>query len=170
MIRRPPRSTLFPYTTLFRSGGSRGPGRGRHSFGARSTMSGWAGPRPAAKTRRHPASSQRRDTGNNMTIDRKSTRLKSNHQIISDAVFCLKKKKHKNKRTITQLPVTRPDPIFFFFNDTATTEIYTLSLHDALPIWGQSRARQRSPLVWRKINDVRVGWPAACRKDAPAPG
>src|SRR5574340_408675 len=49
--------------------------------------------------------------------DRKSTRLNSSHQKISYAVFCLKKKK-----------------IFFFFNDTATTEIYTLSLHDALPI------------------------------------
>src|SRR5574344_2064376 len=51
-------------------------------------------------------------------IDRKSTRLNSSHQIISYAVFCLKKKKI----------------YFFFFNDTATTEIYTLSLHDALPI------------------------------------
>jgi len=48
-------------------GGNRGPGSGRHSFGARSMMSGRAGPRPAAKMRRHPASSQRRDTGNNMT-------------------------------------------------------------------------------------------------------
>ena len=45
--------------------------------------------------------------------DRKSTRLNSSHDDISYAVFCLKK---------------------FFFNDTATTEIYTLSLHDALPI------------------------------------
>ena len=47
-------------------------------------------------------------------IDRKSTRLNSSHLRISYAVFCLKK---------------------FFFNDTATTEIYTLSLHDALPIY-----------------------------------
>ena len=47
-------------------------------------------------------------------IDRKSTRLNSSHGYISYAVFCLKKKN--------------------FFNDTATTEIYTLSLHDALPI------------------------------------
>ena len=46
--------------------------------------------------------------------DRKSTRLNSSHDQISYAVFCLKKKN--------------------FFNDTATTEIYTLSLHDALPI------------------------------------
>src|SRR3712207_2255405 len=52
--------------------------------------------------------------------DRKSTRLNSSHANISYAVFCLKK-------TTTYL-------VCFFFNDTATTEIYTLSLHDALPI------------------------------------
>src|SRR2546430_128946 len=50
-------------------------------------------------------------------LDRKSTRLNSSHSQISYAVFCLK----NNNRS-------------FFFNDTATTEIYTLSLHDALPI------------------------------------
>src|SRR3990167_611469 len=53
-------------------------------------------------------------------IDRKSTRLNSSHSQISYAVFCLKKK----------------IKVVFFFNDTATTEIYTLSLHDALPIYG----------------------------------
>src|SRR2546427_42182 len=53
-------------------------------------------------------------------VDRKSTRLNSSHSQISYAVFCLKKKTHQSS--------------FFFFNDTATTEIYTLSLHDALPI------------------------------------
>src|SRR5256885_17072759 len=37
--------------------------------------------------------------------------------------------------------------VFFFFNDTATTEIYTLSLHDALPIWSQSRASGRTSLI-----------------------
>src|SRR5258705_362371 len=57
--------------------------------------------------------------------DRKSTRLNSSHLGISYAVFCLKKK------ILHEL-----NPLFtiFFFNDTATTEIYTLSLHDALPI------------------------------------
>src|SRR6266511_790536 len=55
-------------------------------------------------------------------VDRKSTRLNSSHVKISYAVFCLKK-----KNIIL---------CFFFFNDTATTEIYTLSLHDALPIHG----------------------------------
>src|SRR2546427_9344468 len=79
MIRRPPRSTLFPYTTLFRSrqggcGGIRGSGsRTRATGGARSRGSG----EPAA--------------------DRKSTRLNSSHSQISYAVFCLKKKKKKQR-------------------------------------------------------------------------
>jgi hypothetical protein len=50
-----------------RVGGNLGPGSGRHSSGARSMIPGWVRPRPAAKTRRHPASSQRRDSGNNTT-------------------------------------------------------------------------------------------------------
>src|SRR5574340_1300142 len=64
MIRRPPRSTLFPYTTLFRSG--------PRSCGC---------PTPAAHRHRRPSGG-----------DRKSTRLNSSHQKISYAVFCLKKK------------------------------------------------------------------------------
>src|SRR6267154_215923 len=86
--------------------------------------------------------------------DRKSTRLNSSHPSISYAVFCLKKKnkshysflieKHKkkqsNKRKFYNLSYLSFICFiylffFFFFNDTATTEIYTLSLHDALPIW-----------------------------------
>src|SRR3954449_10649167 len=96
--------------------------------------------------------------------DRKSTRLNSSHTLISYAVFCLKKKKrNKYIRITTKRRVEhssqRVDHVcissdtrstcfyanymctivifyffFFFFNDTATTEIYTLSLHDALPI------------------------------------
>src|SRR5256885_4578101 len=95
MIRRPPRSTLFPYTTLFRSrkGGER---RGRDpSVGRR--------PRAQPAQRRAPriarlhwrvnarcAQSPRRD--------RKSTRLNSSHLVISYAVFCLKKKKKAKKK------------------------------------------------------------------------
>src|SRR2546427_678197 len=62
--------------------------------------------------------------------DRKSTRLNSSHSQISYAVFCLKKKKSTKKLIAS----CRSCALFFFFNDTATTEIYTLSLHDALPI------------------------------------
>src|SRR5438105_12290193 len=81
MIRRPPRSTLFPYTTLFRSfAHERGSGR----------TAGWR-------------------KGNDRDIgfcssggDRKSTRLNSSHEWISYAVFCLKKKK-KNKKKYTRI-------------------------------------------------------------------
>src|SRR5438034_7809071 len=76
MIRRPPRSTLFPYTTLFRS---------------LSTMRTWAANAGTFLTRylgRPPTE---------VPGDRKSTRLNSSHTVISYAVFCLKKKKkHKN--------------------------------------------------------------------------
>src|SRR6478672_13380724 len=76
MIRRPPRSTLFPYTTLFRSAA--------HPAGGR---------RPARRLR--PAPRRHRD-GVGHHQDRKSTRLNSSHDQISYAVFCLKKKKKKN--------------------------------------------------------------------------
>src|SRR2546430_10142239 len=76
MIRRPPRSTLFPYTTLFRSS-SRLPGA-QSSRQLRFDVVGALG--------------QRREG-----IDRKSTRLNSSHSQISYAVFCLKKKKKKQQ-------------------------------------------------------------------------
>src|SRR5258708_11733367 len=78
MIRRPPRSTLFPYTTLFRSA------RGVLDQAERQTPS-----RPRTSRPRRSASGRTRPSGR----DRKSTRLNSSHQIISYAVFCLKKKK-----------------------------------------------------------------------------
>src|ERR1044072_8899186 len=88
MIRRPPRSTLFPYTTLFRSDEPR----------AR-----------RAELCERPKGVDALSIGVVTTGERKRTRLKSSHN------------------DLFRLPV-------FFFNDTATTEIYTLSLHDALPI------------------------------------
>src|ERR1039458_7906401 len=96
--------------------------------------------------------------------DRKSTRLNSSHLGISYAVFCLKKKQTEtgyhelcttldhpssllslrppcvgggvpvHATDVVRVPVVCEVFFFFFFNDTATTEIYTLSLHDALPI------------------------------------
>src|SRR2546422_6290063 len=86
MIRRPPRSTLFPYTTLFRSQGSarhragedRCEGPGRSDTGAPGGC-----PVPQASLRRVHQRER----------DRKSTRLNSSHGYISYAVFCLKKKK-----------------------------------------------------------------------------
>src|SRR4051812_49871445 len=77
MIRRPPRSTLFPYTTLFRSVeiGNAGPGILRRDRAARDLIV------------------QTDDQVARCAIDRKSTRLNSSHMSISYAVFCLKKKK-----------------------------------------------------------------------------
>src|SRR3712207_8251323 len=88
MIRRPPRSTLFPYTTLFRS--------------ARSTAASvwpWRSRTPPDRATRGKRWPGRRSA----VEDRKSTRLNSSHANISYAVFCLKKKKHeytKQHRTI----------------------------------------------------------------------
>src|SRR5256885_5699508 len=80
MIRRPPRSTLFPYTTLFRSQ------RGTHLRGE--SVGRGVLPRRSAVT------SDQRIVGMASTDpDRKSTRLNSSHLVISYAVFCLKKKK-----------------------------------------------------------------------------
>src|SRR3990167_7520721 len=113
MIRRPPRSTLFPSTTLFRS---------------------------VHRIARH-LELARRDVGLDLGAggeqDRKSTRLNSSHSQISYSVFCLK--------------------IEFFFNDTATPEIYTLSLHDALPICSSDRAPPRACAPRRRPRS-RCGW------------
>src|SRR5258708_12295395 len=75
MIRRPPRSTLFPYTTLFRS------------YVVRQ-----ANPWSVDQIGENPAIE---NPPGGFSIDRKSTRLNSSHQIISYAVFCLKKKKYQ---------------------------------------------------------------------------
>src|SRR5690348_2228287 len=150
MMRRPPRSTLFPYTTLFRSGPS------------------------AAITEAWPRRFNVRPL--NLRGDRKSTRLNSSHPSISYAVFCLKKKRDMRiggpdpqvfealrngelapvKPLLSQPDVTDPGKWFggsdvFFFDDAAPSEIYTLSLHDALPIWTVCRYHGgMAPQVQRK--------------------
>src|SRR6266849_4045949 len=124
MIRRPPRSTLFPYTTLFRSSPEEPPP-------VYVAASGAASVELAARTGE----------------DRKSTRLNSSHEWISYAVIRLKKKNqtakhHTGSSENPALAVTAPKrpahaehpPACFFLNASATPEIYTLSLHDALPI------------------------------------
>src|SRR3712207_7511838 len=98
MIRRPPRSTLFPYTTLFRS--SR-PRERDDPAEARAAAKRFAvrGARRSVETRRGlrgGAEEQRRDGRPGRRRDRKSTRLNSSHANISYAVFCLKKKKIKD--------------------------------------------------------------------------
>src|SRR5437762_5582887 len=85
MIRRPPRSTLFPYTTLFRSAG---------------VLVTVPPPVPARVTVSAKLSSVN-------VVDRKSTRLNSSHRCISYAVFCLKKKKKKKKKIKSKTKTTK---------------------------------------------------------------
>src|SRR2546430_10121264 len=89
MIRRPPRSTLFPYTTLFRSLGVELAGSGQRAEGAA------AGELQAVLPRDER--------------DRKSTRLNSSHSQISYAVFCLKKKKKHRKLNLECMFKTQTD-------------------------------------------------------------
>src|SRR3712207_6975711 len=98
MIRRPPRSTLFPYTTLFRSR-RREPDRpagGRLARVLRGAARGHGGRAGAAAELARPADRQRvrADLDQRPRADRKSTRLNSSHANISYAVFCLKKKRN----------------------------------------------------------------------------
>src|SRR2546422_8305374 len=92
MIRRPPRSTLFPYTTLFRS-----------------LPAVAAVEQQGQRARGAQAPHQRREMGEaaDLAIDRKSTRLNSSHGYISYAVFCLKKKKKKSNQSALMRADTR---------------------------------------------------------------
>src|SRR5687768_18176682 len=98
MIRRPPRSTLFPYTTLFRSGRA----RARDDAAARARGAHAGGPLLRSQ-------------------DRKSTRLNSSHGYISYAVFCLKKK--KTEKLVNQKPAASSDPQAADASDTRTGDV-----------------------------------------------
>src|SRR3989449_7787382 len=99
MIRRPPRSTLFPYTTLFRSllGADIGEPHRRDALLDRVAH----GLHQVGLAHAHPAVQEQRVVG----LDRKSTRLNSSHGYISYAVFCLKKKKTKRPDRFTNVCV-----------------------------------------------------------------
>src|SRR2546429_5147675 len=89
MIRRPPRSTLFPYTTLFRSAATDRPPGDRRPLRALHVRT------------RHPGLGAECEREAHAKVDRKSTRLNSSHGYISYAVFCLKKKnKITNEKTL----------------------------------------------------------------------
>src|SRR6266702_2822705 len=135
MIRRPPRSTLFPYTTLFRS---------RKGARHRRAAAGSSWP-PTNRSEEHTSELQSR--GHlvcRLLLEKKKKKIKG-------LLFLIKKnkifKKTINRNHCNLLFFCNFFPyfffpiilslsffFFFFFNDTATTEIYTLSLHDALPI------------------------------------
>src|SRR5471030_1588391 len=117
MIRRPPRSTLFPYTTLFRSGPRRRP-------------------RVSLLNRRSP----RANPGSRRSEEHTSELQSLRHLVCR--LLLEKKQRHARRRVAARRILRcargarrrRHGRRSFFFNDTATTEIYTLSLHDALPI------------------------------------
>src|SRR5688572_31322965 len=91
MLRRPPRSTLFPYTTLFRSINEKTVFRGGYGLSYLPTFD--------------------RGTSTGFSIDRKSTRLNSSHSQISYAVFCLKKKTNLKRPTLQCCALHQlPDP------------------------------------------------------------
>src|SRR2546421_3686767 len=96
MIRRPPRSTLFPYTTLFRS-----------RWAMVASVLPLTSARDGSRCRcRQPQVHSDRPRLRELVRDRKSTRLNSSHDQISYAVFCLKKKKQQHtpeKQTLTEL-------------------------------------------------------------------
>src|SRR6266566_4935134 len=154
MIRRPPRSTLFPYTTLFRS----------LSRGAwHATRSSFCSKNPTSRKRSEEHTSELQSPCNlvcRLLLEKKKENM-------SSAQYYSRWKAHKygrlpfyppnvpyisNRRTSFHITVW----VFsiFFFNDTATTEIYTLSLHDALPIWpassGGKPERASTPTPARK--------------------
>src|SRR6267378_1407148 len=137
MIRRPPRSTLFPYTTLFRSAGVGTLGR--------VTCPGYCTRPRRYRSEEHTSELQsRRDLVCRLLLEKKK---KSRHRYDS-----ANKAKESNRQETFNLQGDdlrflvlqglqgsvrlryASGHLFFFFNDTATTEIYTLSLHDALPI------------------------------------
>src|SRR3712207_7235718 len=96
MIRRPPRSTLFPYTTLFRSRIAQRHGRTVAQVVFRFALDVGMVPLTGTTDPDH----MRADL-DVFSLDRKSTRLNSSHANISYAVFCLKKKKKNNNKTVT---------------------------------------------------------------------
>src|SRR3712207_8547308 len=101
MIRRPPRSTLFPYTTLFRSSEDVAPrnadAAGAHIRGDFPHRATSGGPRACTREERSGRNCVARRGRSFVPVqDRKSTRLNSSHANISYAVFCLKKKKTKH--------------------------------------------------------------------------
>src|SRR5689334_24641425 len=101
MIRRPPRSTLFPYTTLFRSGRKIGVGAFQSAAGESFVAGLHQSDPPRLGIGAVIGNLVPREVDRDVGSDRKSTRLNSSHSSISYAVFCLKKKKKKTQKSQT---------------------------------------------------------------------
>src|SRR3712207_7975746 len=131
MIRRPPRSTLFPYTTLFRS-------RRLEVLRHRTWLTYTQSPRASKERSRRMAMPVAAGTVTRLSpqhacqsepADRKSTRLNSSHANISYAVFCLKKKKQPPTNTNSSACSFPTCPISYSYSDISTLIIRTASLH-----------------------------------------
>src|SRR2546430_1439504 len=144
MIRHPPRSTLFPYTTLSRSGVIVPPADVVLGCTVKTSWVAWGGGGVAVMSNGSLVAPAAPEVVAR-SVDRKSTRLNSSHSQISYAVFCLKTKPEYSIAQSTPPPLhfLTHGLLFFFFNDPAPTEIYPLSLHDALPIWRDRPSRRR---------------------------
>src|SRR2546422_905150 len=139
MIRRPPRSTLFPYTTLFRSHGRpHGEEYPERDVTLPAVQQQQRDVHQAAEHRPgehgHQHALPPDEGSHHRRSEEHTSELQSRLHLVCRLLLEKKKQPHH---------LHAPHPFFFFFNDTATTEIYTLSLHDALPI---SR-----PPPWRGI-------------------
>src|SRR5260363_11652 len=129
MIRRPPRSTLFPYTTLFRSQDPKQRGQNVIDFelNGRKLV--------VERSEEHTSELQSPDH----LVCRLLLEKKKNLNQELEALPKKERQRIRNRWLASHHDVNCPSllstlSLFFFFNDTATTEIYTLSLHDALPI------------------------------------
>src|SRR3989442_1210939 len=166
MIRRPPRSTLFPYTTLFRSRRTtcRVITAATRRYTTRSTKR--PGTRCCGKcTCRSIAARSEEHTSELQSRPHLVCRLlleKKKHTILDPAFSETIAVHLEHTSMLTSLPsflVYSPHSVsvsFFFFNDTATTEIYTLSLHDALPISQNDLPGyySRNQAIHNKINEA----------------
>src|SRR6266850_1302395 len=130
MIRRPPRSTLFPYTTLFRSGPNT---RETHAGSAPTGIRARASSR-ACRSEEHTSELQSPcNLVCRLLLEKKKCTISPQGRVTDVKVL----------RVIPLLDSAAVDAVRFFFNDTATTEIYTLSLHDALPIYALEPRHER---------------------------
>src|SRR5471030_2005387 len=117
MIRRPPRSTLFPYTTLFRSSGD-----------GTTPSSPWSSGRPVPAPRRSEEHTSELQSLRHL-VCRLLLEKKKKHEVESRAVYPF------DDECGHGWPLRFERLLYLFlYSDTASTEIYTLSLHDALPI------------------------------------